>query len=192
MTQDAADTLFTGARTYNRWSSTPVTEEEIRRIFELMKWGPTSANCSPARFIFVSSAAAKAGLVGCVSKKNQVKVEQAPVTAVIGMDEKFADQLPLLFPHAPAARDWFTDPEVARTTALRNSSLQGAYFMLAARLLGIDCGPMSGFDHARVDALFFQGTSIKSNFICALGHGTSDTLLPRLPRFKFDDVARFV
>jgi len=192
MTQDAADTLFTGARSYNRWSSTPVTEEEIRRIFELMKWGPTSANCSPARFVFVSGAAAKARLVGCVSRNNQVKVEQAPVTAVIGMDEKFADRLPLLFPHAPTARDWFSDPEVARTTALRNSSLQGAYFMLAARLLGIDCGPMSGFDHARVDALFFPATSIKSNFICALGHGTTAMLLPRLPRFNFDDVARFV
>jgi 3-hydroxypropanoate dehydrogenase len=192
VTQNAAETLFTAARSYNRWSSTPITEEEIRRIFELMKWGPTSANCSPARFVFVSSAEAKAGLVGCVSSKNQAKVEQAPVTAIIGMDEKFADQLPFLFPHAPTARDWFADPEVARTTALRNSSLQGAYFMLAARLLGIDCGPMSGFDHARVDALFFPETSIKSNFICALGHGTTQNLLPRLPRLDFDDVARFV
>ncbi len=191
MTDSAADILFTRARTYNRWSSTPVSAEDIRRIFELMKWGPTSANCSPVRFVFVSSAEAKAGLVGCVSKNNQVKVQQAPVTAIIGMDEKFADQLPMLFPHAPTARDWFADPQVAATTALRNSSLQGAYFMLAARLLGIDCGPMSGFDHARVDALFFAGTSIKSNFICALGHGTSDMLLPRLPRFNFDDVARF-
>jgi len=192
MIKDTADTIFRQARSYNRWSATPVTAEEIRRIFELMKWGPTSANCCPARFVFVSSAAAKASLVGCVSRNNQVKVEQAPITAIIGMDEKFADQLPFLFPHAPTARDWFTDPEVARTTALRNSSLQGAYFMLAARLLGIDCGPMSGFDNARVDALFFAATSVKSNFICALGHGTTDMLSPRLPRFNFEDVAQFV
>jgi len=191
MTEDAAETLFTRARSYNRWSFTPVTEEEIRRIFELMKWGPTSANCSPARFVFIASDAAKARLAECVSKNNQLKVQQAPVTAVIGMDEKFADHLPFLFPHAPSARHWIAEPELARTTALRNSSLQGAYFMLAARLLGIDCGPMSGFDHARVDAMIFAETSIKSNFICALGHGTTDMLLPRLPRFNFDDVARF-
>jgi len=192
MTPAAAEALFLGARSYNRWSSTPVSEEEIRRIFELMKWGPTSANCSPARFVFVSSAAAKATLAECASRNNQVKIQQAPVTAIIGMDEKFADHLPFLFPHAPSARHWFAEPELARTTALRNSSLQGAYFILAARLMGIDCGPMSGFDNAQVDAMFFAGTSIKSNFICALGHGTTDMLLPRLPRFNFDDVARFV
>ena len=192
MTESAADTLFTQARTYNRWNSTPVTREDIRRIYELMKGGPTSANCSPVRFVFVLSSEAKARLLTCVSKNNQVKVEQAPVTAIVGMDEKFADHLPFLFPHAPSARAWFAEPELARTTALRNSSLQGAYFMLAARLLGFDCGPMSGFDNASVDALFFAATSIKSNFICALGHGTTDMLLPRLPRFNFDDVAVFV
>jgi 3-hydroxypropanoate dehydrogenase len=192
MTDNAAETLFSRARSYNRWNSTPVTEEDIRGIFELMKWGPTSANCSPARFVFVSSAEAKARLAECVSRNNQPKVQQAPVTAIIGMDEKFAAHLPFLFPHIPSARDWFEEPELARTTALRNSSLQGAYFMLAARLMGIDCGPMSGFDNARVDAVFFAATSIKTNFICALGHGTTDMLLPRLPRFNFDAVAQFV
>jgi 3-hydroxypropanoate dehydrogenase len=192
MTEDVADKLFAGARCPNRWSSTPVTEDEIRRIYELMKWGPTSANCSPARFAFVSSPTAKARLVDCVSKNNQLKVQQAPVTAIIGMDEKFADHLPLLYPHVPSAPHWFVGAGLARDTALRNSSLQGAYFMLAARLMGIDCGPMSGFDNARVDALFFSATSIKSNFICALGHGTTDTPPPRLPRLKFDDVAQFV
>lgn len=186
-----ADRLFTHARSYNRWAATPVTEEEIRRVFDLMKWGPTSANCSPARFVFVSSPEGQAKLADCVSKANRVKVEEAPVTAIIGMDERFADRLPFLFPHAPGARDWFAEPEIARTTALRNSSLQGAYFMLAARLLGIDCGPMSGFDHARVDEAFFAGTSVRSNFICALGHGTTEMLFPRLPRFEFDEVARF-
>jgi 3-hydroxypropanoate dehydrogenase len=191
MTQNAAETLFTAARTYNRWNATPVSEEEIRRIFELMKWGPTSANCCPARFVFVASAEAKVRLLECVSANNRVKVEQAPVTAVIGMDEQFADHLPFLFPHAPSARYWFAEPEVARSMALRNSSLQGAYFMLAARLSGLDCGPMSGFDHSKVDALYFEGTSIKTNFLCALGHGSTEMLMPRLPRFSFDEVARF-
>lgn len=192
MTQSAADILFTHARSYNRWGPAPVSPEEIRRIFDLMKWCPTSANCCPARFVLVCSAAAKAQLAGCVSRNNRVKVEQAPVTVIIGMDLHFADRLPFLFPHAPGARDWFADPQVARMTALRNSSLQGAYFMLAARLLGIDCGPMSGFDHAQIDAAFFAGTSVESNFICALGHGTAQMLHPRLPRFDFDEVARFV
>jgi 3-hydroxypropanoate dehydrogenase len=192
MTQSAAEALFSQARSYNRWDSTPVSEEEIRSIVELMKWGPTSANCSPARFVFVSSAAARATLAECVSRNNQPKVQQAPVTAIIGMDVNFADHLPFLYPDVPSARHWFAEPELARTTALRNSSLQGAYFILSARLLGIDCGPMSGFDHARVDELFFAGTSIRTNFICALGHGTTEMLLPRLPRFDFDAVARFV
>lgn len=192
MTDNPAEVLFLKARSFNRWSPAPVTEDEIRHIFELMKWGPTSANCSPARFVFVASAAAKVRLAQCVSRNNQPKVQQAPVTVVIGMDEKFADHLPFLYPHVSSARHWFAEPELARTTALRNSSLQGAYFMLAARLLGLDCGPMSGFDHAQVDALHFAGTSIKSNFICALGHGTDEMLQPRLPRFDFDDIARFV
>ncbi len=191
MNEEAMDLLFRNARSYNRWSPDPVTEDQIRAIFDLMKWGPTSANCLPARFAFVQSAAAKQKLLGCVSDNNRIKVEQAPVTAIIGMDERFADHLPTLFPLAPDARFWFANPEVARITALRNSSLQGAYFMLAARLAGIDCGPMSGFDNAKVDAVFFAGTSIKSNFICALGHGTQEMLYPRLPRFKFDEVCSF-
>jgi 3-hydroxypropanoate dehydrogenase len=183
--------LFHGARSYNRWAPTQVTDAELREVFDLMKWGPTSANSSPARFVFVRGAEAKAKLVGCVSAKNQVKIEQAPVTVIIGMDHKFADRLPFLFPHAPEARHWFGDPELARVTALRNSSLQGAYFILAARLVGLDCGPISGFDHALVDQEFFKQSSVQSNFLCALGHGTEEALYPRSPRFEFDDVCTF-
>jgi 3-hydroxypropanoate dehydrogenase len=189
--QDPRNLLFIDARSYNRWWPQEVSDDQIREVFDLMKWGPTSANCSPARFVFVRSESCKARLADCVSTNNRVKVEQAPFTIIVGMDEKFADRLPLLFPHAPSARHWFADLETARVTALRNSSLQGAYFMLAARLLGLDCGPMSGFDNAKLDAEFFAGTSIKSNFIFALGHGTSEMLFPRSPRLEFGEVCRF-
>jgi 3-hydroxypropanoate dehydrogenase len=189
--EDVKKALFHGARSYNRWATTEVTGQELREVFDLMKWGPTSANSSPARFVFVRSGEAKARLVRCVSAKNQVKIEQAPVTVIIGMDERFADRLPFLFPHAPEARHWFGDDELARVTALRNSSLQGAYFILAARLVGLDCGPISGFDHALVDQEFFKGSSVRSNFLCALGHGTEEALYPRSPRFEFDEVCTF-
>ena len=189
--QDVQDLLFRNARSYHRWAPTPVTDEQIHAIFDLTKCGPTTANSSPARFIFVRSNSAKNKLMSCVLPTNRIQVEQAPVTAIIGMDERFADKLPFLFPQAPNARDWYADPEMARVTALRNSSLQGAYFIMAARLLGLDCGPMSGFDNAKVDAEFFAGTSVKSNFLCALGHGTSEHLPPRSPRFGFDDVCQF-
>jgi nitroreductase len=191
MSADIADLVFRKARSFNRWLDIPVSDEEVRAIFDLMKWGPTSANCSPARFVFVRSAAAKSLLAECVSKNNRVKVEQAPLTAIIGMDLQFYTRLPTLFPHNPDAAHWFEDPGTAHLTALRNSSLQGAYFMLAARLLGLDCGPMSGFDNEKVDAAFFAGTAVKSNFICALGHGSTDQLFPRGPRLSFDEVCQF-
>jgi 3-hydroxypropanoate dehydrogenase len=183
----ALDILFREARSYNRWSPEAVPHKTLHDLYELLKWGPTSANSSPARFVFVTSAAAKATLVGCVAPGNVVKVEQAPVTVIIGMDEKFYEKIPFLFPHRPQVGDAFKDPALGGVTMMRNSSLQGAYLILAARSLGLDCGPMSGFDHAKIDAAFFAGTSVKSNFICALGVGTTELLYPRSPRLPFDE-----
>jgi len=186
----ALDTLFRTARTYSSWSATPVTDERLRTIYDLAKLGPTSANASPARFVFCRSGEARERLAGCVSAGNAAKVRAAPVTVIIGMDLEFHEQLPRLFPHADA-RSWFAGkPDAIRETAVRNSSLQGAYLMLAARALGIDCGPMSGFDKAAVDAAFFAGTTVETNFICALGHGTDDALFPRSPRLSFDEAAQ--
>ena len=186
----ALDTMFRTARTYSSWSATPVTDERLRTIYDLAKLGPTSANASPARFVFCRSGEARERLAGCVSAGNAAKVRAAPVTVIIGMDLEFHEQLPRLFPHADA-RSWFAGkPDAIRETAVRNSSLQGAYLMLAARALGIDCGPMSGFDKAAVDAAFFAGTMVETNFICALGHGTDDALFPRSPRLSFDEAAQ--
>jgi 3-hydroxypropanoate dehydrogenase len=170
----ALDTSFREARSYNRWSPEPVPEKTLHALYDLLKLGPTSVNCCPARFVFVTSAAAKAMLVDCVSPGNVVKAEQAPVTVIVGMDEKFYEKIPFLFPQKP------------------QMTLQGAYMMLAARSLGLDCGPMSGFDHAKIDAAFFAGTSVKSNFICALGSGTTEALFPRNPRLPFDEACRIV
>jgi 3-hydroxypropanoate dehydrogenase len=188
----ALDTLFREARSYNRWSPEPVPEKTIHALYDLVKLGPTSVNCCPARFVFVTSAAAKAKLVGCVSPGNTVKTEQAPVTVIIGMDEKFYEKIPFLFPQKPQMADLFKDPAVGSIHMLRNATLQGAYLILAARSLGLDCGPMSGFDNAKVDAAFFAGTSVKSNFICALGSGTTEALFPRNPRLPFDEACKIV
>lgn len=188
----ALDTLFREARSYNRWLPEPVPEKTLRALYELLKLGPTSLNCCPARFVFVSSAAAKAALAGCVSPGNLVKVEQAPTTVIIGMDEKFYDKIPFLFPQKPQAGEGFKNPAVGPVHMMRNATLQGAYLMLAARALGLDCGPMSGFDNAKVDAEFFAGTSHKSNFICALGTGTTEMLFPRNPRLSFEDACKMV
>jgi 3-hydroxypropanoate dehydrogenase len=180
--------LFTEARTQNGWLPTPVPDETLRQLYDLMKWGPTSANCSPARIVFVRSDAAKAKLAACVGPGNVAKVQAAPVTAVIGMDMAFHDKLPFLFPHTDA-RSWFAGhAHKIEQTAFRNSSLQGGYFILAARALGLGCGPMSGFDHDKIDAAFWAGTPVKTNFICALGHGDPAKILPRSPRFAFDEV----
>ena len=186
----ALDQLFLEARTHSHWTSDPVPEATLRRLYDLLRMGPTSANCCPARFVFCASPAARQQLAACVSDGNVAKVLKAPVTVIIGMDEKFYDRLPELFPHNPDARNWFLEPTVAHATAFRNSSLQGAYLILAARSIGLDCGPMSGFDAAKVDAAFFAGTTIRSNFICSLGHGERGRLHPRSPRLPFEDACR--
>jgi 3-hydroxypropanoate dehydrogenase len=188
----ALDTLFRQARSYNRWSPEAVPEKTLHTLYDLLKLGPTSANCCPARFVFVASAASRATLVGCVTPGNVVKVEQAPVTVIIGMDEKFYEKIPFLFPQKPQIAEMFKDPAVGTVHMMRNASLQGAYLILAARSLGLDCGPMSGFDNANVDAAFFSGTSVKSNFICSLGLGTSELLFPRNPRLPFDEACKII
>ena len=186
---DALDLLFREARTYYSWDETPVSDADLRALYDLVKMGPTSANASPARFVFVSSPEAKAKLAATASAANGPKILEAPVTTIIGFDLKFYDKLPELFPHADA-RPWFSGNEaVARETAFRNSSLQGAYFILAARALGWDTGPMSGFDKSAVDAAFWAGTDVETNFICSLGKGTTEKLFPRSPRLRFEDAA---
>ena len=172
------DLLFRQARSYNRWLADAVPEGTLRALYDLLKLGPTSVNCSPARFVFVTSAASKATLLGCVSSGNVVKVEQAPVTAIIGMDENFYQRIPHLFPQKPQSAEMMKNPVTGPVHLMRNATLQGAYLMMAARSLGLDCGPMSGFDNAKVDALFFAGTSIKSNFLCALGTGSNRDAVP--------------
>ena len=182
--------LFTEARTQNGYLDTAVPDSQLQALYELLKWGPTSANCSPARFIFVRSADAKARLADCVSPGNQPKVREAPVTAIIGMDMEFFEKLPQLFPHTDA-RAWFIGkPQMIADTAFRNSSLQGAYLIMAARTLGLGCGPMSGFDAAKVDAAFWAGSSVKTNFICTLGHGNPAKVLPRSPRLTFEQACQ--
>jgi 3-hydroxypropanoate dehydrogenase len=179
--------LFTEARSHNGFFDRPVPDETLRRLHELLKWGPTSANSSPARFVFVRSAAAKERLVECMNPGNQQKVRSAPVTAIIGMDMAFYERLPQLFPHTDA-RSWFAGKAaLTEATAFRNSSLQGAYLILAARALGLDCGPMSGFDAAKMDAAFWAGTAVKTNFVCALGYGDPAKLFGRSPRLSFDE-----
>lgn len=185
----ALDLIFRDARTYYSWDSTPVSETDLRALYDLVKMGPTSANASPARFIFAASDDAKAKLAAAASEANASKILEAPVTAIIGFDTKFYDKLPQLFPHADA-RSWFSgDEKLARETAFRNSSLQGAYFIIAARALGWDTGPMSGFDKNAVDAQFWSGTNVETNFICSLGKGTTEKLFPRSPRLAFEDAA---
>ncbi|GER05902.1 putative malonic semialdehyde reductase RutE [Iodidimonas muriae] len=187
----ALDTLFRKARSYNRWQDKLVSGETLQALYDLLKWGPTSANCSPARFVFLQSEAAKARLKPLVMGSNAIKVMTAPVVAIVAWDAEFYDKIPQLFPHNPEARDWFAhDADVAHQTAFRNSTLQGAYLMLAARALGLDCGPMSGFDNKAVDAEFFPDSQIKSNFLCAIGYGSTDELFPRSPRLAFDDACQ--
>jgi 3-hydroxypropanoate dehydrogenase len=184
--------LFTEARTQNGYLAKPVADATLHALYELLKFGPTAANCSPARFAFVRSAEAKARLLACVSPGNVAKIEQAPVTAIVGMDLAFYEQLPKLFPHADA-RAWFVGNQpMIDATAFRNSSLQGAYLIIAARALGLDCGPMSGFDAAKLDAAFWAGTTVKTNFICTLGHGDPAKVFPRSPRLDFAEACALV
>lgn len=192
LTQENLATLFTAARTHNEWHDKPVTDAQLQQVYDLMKWGATSANCSPARFVFVKSETEKNKLVGCMGSGNQEKTRTAPVTVIIGMDMAFYEKLPQLFPHADA-RSWFAgDQALIEATAFRNSSLQGAYLMLAARALGLDCGPMSGFDAEKVNAAFFAGTTVKVNFVCSLGYGIAEKLFPRSPRLVFDEACKIV
>lgn len=188
----ALDQLFRAARTQYDWEPGPLPEGTLAALYDLLKLGPTSANCSPARFLFCASEEARARLAACVSEGNRAKVLSAPVTAIIGMDLAFHERLPFLFPHADA-RAWFAgNPALVRETAFRNSSLQGAYLILAARALGLDCGPMSGFDKAAVDSAFWAGTSVETNFICSIGHGTGRNVFPRSPRLPFDEACRIL
>lgn len=192
ISDDALDQLFRTARTQNKWLDKPVSQTLLHALYELMRMGPTSANCSPARVIFVTSQESREKLKALVSPGNVPKVMTAPVTAVIGHDLEFYEKLPQLFPHADA-RSWFVGNEtLAQTTAFRNGTLQGAYLMMAARAVGLDCGPMSGFDNAGVDAAFFAGTKVKSNFICGLGYGDSTGVFPRSPRLAFDEACQIV
>jgi len=188
---EALNILFREARTYTVWRDQAVDDALLRRVYDLARMGPTSANMCPLRVVFVKSKAAKEKLKPSLDAGNVDKTMSAPVTAIMGMDVHFFEQLPKLYPHADA-KAWFKDlPEsVLEYTALRNSSLQGAYFMLAARALGLDCGPMSGFDNAKVDAAFFAGTTVKSNFLCNLGHGDATKLFPRSPRLSFEEACQ--
>ena len=198
----ALDTLFREARSYSRWLPRPVTEDTLRNLYELLKWGPTSANASPARFAFLRSKDAKERLRPALAPLNVEKTMAAPVTVIVAYDIKFYEHLPKLFPHNPGMATLFeTSPDLIEATAKRNSSLQGGYMIMAARALGLDCGPMSGFDHTKVDEEFFAAGRpcfgcdqeffpeghIKSNFLCNLGYGDRSTLRPRLPRLPFNE-----
>ena len=184
----ALDILFRKARTQNGWLPTPVSDAELQAIYDLMKWGPTSANCCPARLVFLRTPEAKARLLPALSPGNVDKTKAAPVTAIIGHDTRFYEVLPKLFPHRPEMADNYkSNATLAQATAFRNGTLQGAYFMLAARALGLDIGGMSGFDNAKVDAEFFPDGRVKSNFLCNVGHGDPSKVMPRLPRLTFEE-----
>jgi len=193
LSKEALDQIFVQARTHNVWLDRPVSNETLHEIYDLMKWGPTSANSSPLRIVFVKSPEAKAKLLPTVSEGNSAKVQSAPVTAILAQDLEFYEKLNKLFPHNPQARSWFAGNDaVIHATAFRNSSLQAAYFIIAARSLGLDCGPMSGFDAEKLDAAFFSGTRWKSNLICSLGYGDHTKLFPRAPRLDFDEACRIL
>jgi 3-hydroxypropanoate dehydrogenase len=189
----ALDTIFREARTYAKWQARPVADQALRDLYELLKWAPTSANSAPARFAFLRSKEAKERLRPALAPGNVEKTMTAPVTVIVAYDMKFYEQLPKLFPHSPGMKQLFeSNPQLVEGTAQRNSSLQGAYLILAARALGLDCGPMSGFSNEKIDAAFFAGTSVKSNFICALGTGTTELLYPRNPRLPFEEACMLV
>ena len=192
LAKEALDQIFLEARTHNVWQDREVEDDCLRQIYDLMKWGPTSANSLPGRFLFVKSPEAKEKLLQCVSQGNYEKTKLAPVTVIIADDLEFYEKLPVLFPHVDA-RSWFTGNEkLIETTAFRNGTLQGAYLIIAARALGLDCGPMSGFDNALVDAAFFAGTSWRSNFLCNLGYGDANKLFQRAPRLDFEEACRII
>ncbi len=185
----ALDQLFRAARSYNGFTDQPVAAETLRQVHDLLRWGPTSANCCPLRIVFLTTPAAKERLRPALSAGNLAKTMSAPVTAILAYDTQFAEHLPRLFPHVDA-RPWFANPDVAFETAFRNSTLQAGYFLLAARAVGLDCGPMSGFDQGKVNAEFFADGRFKVNFICNLGYGDPASLFDRSPRFDFEDVCQ--
>ena len=187
------DQLFLAARTQNKWLPKDVPDGALREIIEITKMGPTSANTQPARFVFLKSQAAKERLKPLLSEGNRDKTMSAPVSVIIAQDMKFYENLPRTFPHRPQAKDGFIGKDAhIQATAFRNSTLQGAYFMLAARCVGLDVGAMSGFDNAGVDKEFFSGTDWKSNFICNLGYGDPTGVMQRLPRLSFDEYAKIL
>ena len=187
------DLILRTARTQNGWIDQPVTDDQLRAIYDIMRLGPTSANSSPARILFLRTAEAKARLLPALSPGNVDKTKAAPVTAIIGYDTRFFEFFPKLFPHRPEMKDAFANnPKNAEITAFRNGTLQGAYFMIAARAIGLDVGGMSGFDNAKVDAEFFPDGRVKSNFLCNVGHGDPAKVLPKLPRLDFDEACRLL
>jgi 3-hydroxypropanoate dehydrogenase len=188
------DKIFRNARSHNGWLPKPVSDEQLREIYELMKWGPTSSNSQPVRIIFVRTGEGKEKLRPALSAGNTAKTMEAPVTAIIAYDSQFYEHLPRTFPHNPAAVGWFKGEDkkdVAQATAFRNGTLQGAYLMIAARALGLDCGGMSGFNNALVDQAFFPDGRFKSNFLCNIGYGDHSKLFNRNPRLSFEDVCSF-
>lgn len=189
---EALDTIFRRARTHRHWRSEPLSPAILMAIYDLMRWGPTSANCSPARVVFVASPDAKERLRPHLLPENVAKTMAAPATAIVGFDLDFASHLPELYPQNPEAKSWFDNPAIAEQTAFRNGSLQGGYLIIAARALGLDCGPMSGFDNAGVDREFFENSRVKSNFLCNIGHGKPEALHPRGPRLSFDQACRII
>jgi len=189
---NALDVIFRKARTYTAFADKPVEDSLLKEIYELCKWGPTSSNCLPMRIVFVKSNPAKEKLKPCLAGANVDKTMAAPANAIIAYDSEFYNVMPKLWPHSDMKSYFEKNPEAAKSTAFRNGSLQGAYFILAARSLGLDCGPMSGFDNAKLDEAFFKGTSYKSNFLCNLGYGDASKLFPRGPRLAFDEACSIV
>jgi 3-hydroxypropanoate dehydrogenase len=188
----ALDQLFRSARTPNDWRQDEIAEQTVHALYDLLTWGPTSANSTPARFVWVRSAEGKERLASLAMEANRPKILAAPLTVIIGNDLDFPEMMPKLFPaRGEMMRQWFLQPGIAEVTAMRNGTLQGGYLILAARALGLDCGPMSGFDNAGVDQAFFAGTRIQSNFICCLGHGKPESVFPRNPRLTFEEAGRF-
>jgi 3-hydroxypropanoate dehydrogenase len=187
---DTLNQLFRQARTHSAWLPKRVPVEVLREVYELARWGPTSANCTPARFVFLESEAAKARLVPALAPGNVEKTKAAPVTVIVAWDTEFYERLPQLFPQADMRSYFVGKQPLIDETALRNGSLQGGYFILAARAVGLDCGPMSGFDAAKVNAEFFPDGKWKANFLCNLGYGDRSKLFPRNPRLEFDEACR--
>jgi 3-hydroxypropanoate dehydrogenase len=189
---EALDIVFRTARSQNKWLDKPVSPALLMAVYDLMRMGPTSANCSPARIVFLMSQESKLRLKPHLLASNVEKSMTAPAVAVIGYDLDFPALLPRLFPHNPSAKDWFDDPALRERTAFRNGTLQGAYFIVAARALGLDCGPMSGFDNDAVDKEFLAGTNVRSNFICAVGYGDPSGVFARNPRLEFDEACKIL